>query len=499
MAAGVRLGYPPVTFKYLIGLACGAALAAAAIVAPARADDFAVTDPGPKTFAAFSKESGECAACHAKENPGITQQWGQSRHFANRVGCYECHKAEPSSPTAFEHRGVTISSLVSPKVCSQCHKREVSEFDASHHATAGLIIGSLDNTLAEVVEGAVQPGMSVSGESAVAVQGCWQCHGSPVKVLPGGKLDPASWPNSGIGRLNPDGSKGSCNACHQRHSFSLAQARAPETCGKCHLGPDHPQKEIYEESKHGIAYRANEAQMNLSSPKWIPGQDYTAAPTCATCHMSATATQPVSHDVGGRISWTLRPPISEKIDEAAKRANRVVKPWEDRRADMKKVCVSCHQDSWVENWYKQFDGTVITYNEKFAKPGAAIMKVLLDTGLRTKIDFDEKIEWAWYKLWHHEGRRARHGAAMQAPDYVQWHGFFEIAERFYTEVVPEARAIAAEAAKSGKTAEAAQVTKVIDEIMARPEHQWAVGKIPPGRADHEKKREEFMRDFNSKK
>ena len=26
-----------------------------------------------------------------------------------------------------------------------------------------------------------------------------------------------------------------------------AQARQPETCGKCHLGPDHPQKEIYEE------------------------------------------------------------------------------------------------------------------------------------------------------------------------------------------------------------------------------------------------------------
>jgi len=37
----------------------------------------------------------------------------------------------------------------------------------------------------------------------------------------------------------------------------------------------------------------------------------------------------------------------------------------------------------------------------------------------------------------HEGRRARHGAAMMGPDYTQWHGFFEIANRFYNEFLPE--------------------------------------------------------------
>ena len=46
-----------------------------------------------------------------------------------------------------------------------------------------------------------------------------------------------------------------CTACHGRHEFSAAQARTPDTCGKCHMGPDHPQIEIYNESKHGIAYR----------------------------------------------------------------------------------------------------------------------------------------------------------------------------------------------------------------------------------------------------
>src|SRR3974390_2893358 len=88
---------------------------------------------------------------------------------------------------------------------------------------------SLDNFLGEVVGGA----------PAVAV-GCFQCHGSTVKVLPGGEFDPSTWPNTGIGRINPDGSGGSCSPCHTRHLFSKAQAREPAACGKCHLGPDHP-------------------------------------------------------------------------------------------------------------------------------------------------------------------------------------------------------------------------------------------------------------------
>jgi hypothetical protein len=41
---------------------------------------------------------------------------------------------------------------------------------------------------------------------------------------------------------------GQCQKCHLRHEFSLEQARKPETCNACHIGPDHPQWEIYQES-----------------------------------------------------------------------------------------------------------------------------------------------------------------------------------------------------------------------------------------------------------
>lgn len=66
------------------------------------------------------------------------------------------------------------------------------------------------------------------------------------------------------------------------------------------------------------------------------------------------------------------------------------------------------------------------------------MKSLRDANKITPTQFDEKIEWVYYELWHHEGRRARMGASMMGPDYTQWHGFYEVAKKFYTELIPEA-------------------------------------------------------------
>ena len=445
--------------------------------------------PNTRAYDMLSKESQQCVGCHKEQNRGLFQQWGRSKHFGANVGCYECHKADPSSPAAFKHYGMSVSVLVTPKDCGRCHERETREFTASHHAAAGKILGSLDNMLAEVIEGKIM----FNGASPAAVSGCAQCHGSIVKVLENGDLDPATWPNSGIGRINPDGSKGACNACHQRHEFDLAQARRPEACGKCHLGPDHPQKEIYEESKHGIAFYGNLDEMNLKSPKWIVGEDYSAAPTCATCHMSATKDLPVTHDIGARISWTLRPAISEYID--AKERGKV-KSWEDRRADMKKVCVACHTKPWTENFYKQFDGVVNLYNDKFARPGASLMKYLKDNKLLTETNFDEKIEWTWFLLWHHEGRRARHGAAMMAPDYVQWHGLFEVAERFYIELIPEYEEILHKAEVKGNKQVAIKGRKLLEEILARPEHAWFTGKEPEEvKKARQKAQEEFKKRY----
>jgi hydroxylamine dehydrogenase len=399
----------------------------------------------------------ECVDCHMNENPGLYWEWNHSQHGQNGVTCLDCHEANEGEVDAWRHEDSFVSIVVTPKDCSKCHEKEFEEMDGSHHAKAGQILGSLDNLLGEVV-----------GGPAAVNAGCKQCHGSELEFISAdegrrkevGRPKPGSWPNTGIGRINPDGSLGSCTACHGRHRFSKAQARTPDTCGKCHVGPDHPQIEVYNESKHGIIYRAMVDEMNLESDKWVAGIDYTAAPTCSTCHMSAAPGEASTHNVGERISWTLRPPISTKInlvklengdefdvpeggdipavgDEAKGSTVVEVLTWEDRRGKMETVCYACHEQSVIDGHYEQFDNVVDLYNEKFAKPIAAVMGKLKDGGYITPAPFDDKIEWTWWEIWHHEGRRARHGASMSGPDYTWWHGMYEVAQHTYFKWIPE--------------------------------------------------------------
>jgi formate-dependent nitrite reductase cytochrome c552 subunit len=448
----------------------------------------------------LSDESKECVDCHKKETPSVVEQWGDSRHYRGRVGCFECHAAHPNDKDAFMHYNFRISTIVSPKDCSRCHEKETREFSESHHAQAGKILGSLDNVLAEVVEGhptLVTEGFP-EGVSAAAVNGCWQCHGSEVKVLKDGKLDPATWPNTGIGRLNPDGSRGSCAACHSRHTFSVAQARHPENCGKCHMGPDHPQIEIYNESKHGIAFRANIDKMHMDSDKWIVGEDYSAAPTCATCHMSATPNQEVTHDVGLRISWNNRPPksIRPEVSDAKMGLPGADIPWTTRRKNMEDVCSSCHSQSYIDSFYIQYDGLIELYHRKFADPGLKLMALAKPLMKPTK--FSNKLDFIWFELWHHEGRRARHAASMQGPDYTHWHGTYEIAKHFYAKMLPELEHLVEDGKASDDPkdqAAAKALEEGIQEVLNSPEHRWYLGKMSPA---EKKKRDARAKEFKSR-
>ena len=470
--------------------------------------------PGYKPAPVVDETTKHCMSCHGEKGEGkiIVEQWKESKHAQVGVGCIECHKAKEGDVDGYEHHGNFIATIVTPNDCARCHEKEAKEFTASHHADAGAIMGSLDNVLAEVIEG--HAGFN-NGTNPGAASGCWQCHGSRVELLKDKdgnilkndegipQFDPKTWPNTGIGRINLDGSKGSCSACHNRHHFSVAQVRQPENCGKCHIGPDHPQLEIYKESKHGINFYAHREKMNLDAQPWIVGQDYTAAPTCATCHMSATPDQPVTHEIGSRISWTLRPKVSEKVDAALiKKYKKLGKPlpdnfltWEQRRKNMQNVCSQCHSKDYIKNFYTQFDNAINMYNEKYGKPGVKLMKALKENKLINSIPFDEKIEWDWFLLWHHEGRRMRHGAAMMGPDYTQWHGNFELAENFYTKMVPEIKKLIAKARKNGNVAGANAVEKVLNETLNSDMHKWYLGKM----SEEEKaKRKEAAKHFRER-
>jgi hydroxylamine dehydrogenase len=487
----------------------------------------------------ITDENKACVDCHRRQSPALVMEWERSKHAQIGTGCVDCHGAKEGEPDAWKHEGVWVSALVTPKDCAQCHDQEFREFSRSHHALAGEILASLDNVLAEKAAG-------MPGNIADAVNGCWQCHGTIVKFqrddqgrikhAANGKplLDHTTWPNSGIGRLNPDGSKGSCHACHSRHSFEAKLSRSPENCGKCHMGPDHPQIEIYNESKHGIAFDANRDQMALDKDEWVLGKDYSAAPTCASCHIASYSTpegkvKAHSHDVGERISWTLRPvistklnlvtyedgfkedfpntktlphvgdtvPTSEKVVENEKmvtktvpRKVKTITTWQQRRVLMKGACLNCHNNSFVDGFYQQYDDLVVLYNEKFAKPAQKLMDELIADGvLDPKAPFEHDLQWIYYELWHHEGRRARHGASMMGPDYTHWHGMYEVAKHFYEKFLP---AVIETAGKKSPELKQKYEEKVAA-LLAQPEHVWRKGLKPE---EAEALRKEYQKRYN---
>jgi len=388
------------------------------------------------------KEAIACIECHKQETPGIFADWAQSRHASANITCFDCHKADETDPDVsidhFQQYGrsdrpygskeykVPVSAVVTPKDCSRCHPDEVTQYSRSKHANTLEIIWKIDPWLTL--------GMNSETERE---SGCYHCHGTVLRTKDG-KLDPSTWPNVGVGRINLDGSKGSCTSCHTRHRFSLMEARKPEACGQCHLGPDHPQIEIYMESKHGSLYTAfrNEYNWNAAPGTWTPGVDY-RSPTCASCHMSGASTVLTTHDVTERLSWELQAALTVRPSEFAPFPAKT--NWEVERAKMKTICMQCHGKNWVDDHYAKLDRVVKEYNDVYYTPAKKMLDELYAQGILDKTRFfDENLEVEFYELWHHEGRRARMGAAMMAPDYAWWHGFYECKKR-YNNFMEEAR------------------------------------------------------------
>ena len=87
---------------------------------------------------------------------------------------------------------------------------------------------------------------------------------------------------------------------------------------------------------------------------------------------------------------------------------------------------------------------------------------LMEKEVISKGNFDDKIDWIYWELWHHEGRRARMGAAMMGPDYAWWHGIYDVAHNFYFKFIPEARHMGDD-----------EVNAYIDELFANDQmHTW---------------------------
>ncbi len=331
----------------------------------------------------------------------------------------------------------------------------------------------------------------VGFKNAYTYHACYQCHGSlvipykeeivNVKGFAGvERMLFWGWPSNGAGRIDPDGSLGTCTACHPRHEFSVAQAREPWTCGQCHLGYDHPHIEIYEESKHGNIYDLHKEKFNMEHIPWRVGTDFDV-PTCATCHMSTIASPDGSvilvkgtHDLRARLVWDqmhfftipkakwpdnvqlaivkgysvlfgkcVAPgcdpkeifPGDYKIVSLGPAPGELKFPrlmtiqyygeLKQHREAMMKVCELCHSTQWTENFFRTADQNVFDYDAVAHYAHALLVKAWKEGIQDPKNKLDEFMEVMWYYIWHHQGRRWRNGAYMAGPDYAHWFGIVD--------------------------------------------------------------------------
>lgn len=369
----------------------------------------AITPQPERPVNVLATSTDTCVSCHRNTTPGIVEQYGRSTMAAANVSCQNCHEVPSDYPGAVEHEGTFVLNVPTTAKCQTCHQAEVAQFNQSRHGLPAYIAVAGTATLSEehlrmyeaIPEGGYVPeqvqlrnALAVMEGPAITRFACENCHN--------------------IGKPALDGSVGQCSKCHVRHVFSLEQARKPETCNNCHIGPDHPQWEIYFESKHGIMYSTGGDRWHWEAePGTLSVIDF-PAPTCATCHLSGFGTTGTTHDVGDRLTWYLFAPISERRPA-----------WQDNQVRMQSVCLACHNRNFIDTFYTDADAGTEAVNE-FIRESDAIIQPLIDEGLWSDVPFDHPIKFVHYETWHHWGRTAKFGMWMQGADYTQWHGAYEV-------------------------------------------------------------------------
>ena len=353
------------------------------------------------------RATGKCAECHSRMQYSVVHEYEMSRHAEKGVNCLDCHQPANGQDKQ-DHHGFVIATKLTAGNCRTCHEAIYQQFLHSRHAAPAwaAIYGEKGLTPEQVnFSETYQPGgtrrpphpfVQAEGNSAMN-SGCDQCHS--------------------VGKPNSDGTIGTCTACHTRHTSSVRIARLPSTCAQCHMGPDHSQIEIYEESKHGVMFQAQEHLLNLDAPpKTLTTRDM-FVPTCATCHMSGINGLGVTHDPSERLSYYLANAVTDRRPNYAQ-----------AQAKMKQVCMQCHTPELIDGVYTRAEQVVLTTNDR-VHAAQDIVNALRKDGVLTGPPFSQPIDFVYFDLWHYDGRTSKHGAFMGGADFVQWHGNYPMLQK----------------------------------------------------------------------
>ena len=393
-----------------------------------------------------------CSPCHAKLHPGIVRQFAASamgrpgtqaprvEYPTRQITCADCHGRDHDVIMASKGRVAEVT-------CGGCHGVIYKDavLDAGHSYGPGpgglginwernIGVPHYDNMPRKVME-----------------MGCDPCHAQA------GATDQKYWSDS-LQRYVDNSSltyRNGCIACHSRHSFSLEEARKPEACYTCHMGPDHPNYEAYMSSKHGSIYTARGATWDWTQSLAQATYD---TPTCAYCHMvyvadGSSGARSVSHNMTRKIIWGMGiQPADGRLDDLT-----ITPEGLSKRNEMIKVCMTCHSEDKARGYLESADAHKLAgdalvveargilaglYEDGLIEASHATSSAGLLPGERfvatelpgnmsqhspTSLYYDvTPIEREYFDMFFFSALKSYKGAFHMSPDYAWWYGYADV-------------------------------------------------------------------------
>jgi hypothetical protein len=396
-----------------------------------------------------SLDPSTCAECHRELHATVVRQFEssamgtpgtQNASIEQRptMTCADCHGTDHDRIMASQGR-------VAETVCAGCHAQIYQE----HVLDAGHSYGPGPGDLGINWERNIGVPNYAQMPRKVMEMGCDPCHAQA------GATDAQYWSEEQQQYVDTSSLvyRNGCIACHTRHSFNLVEARKPEACYTCHMGPDHPNYEAYMSSKHGSIYVARGAEWDwtadLAEAQWD-------APTCAYCHMvyvREDGARYSSHNMTRKIVWGMGTQaaggeLTDILDQPENRA---------RRFEMVRVCMTCHSEDKSRGYLRSADAhklagdaLVIEAREILAGlyddgliepshgwraagllPGPEFSAVELPSGLAAHwpagLYYDvTAVEREYFDMFFFSNLKSYKGAFHMSPDYAWWYGYADV-------------------------------------------------------------------------
>jgi len=396
------------------------------------------------------QDSTSCASCHNDLHPTIVRQFQHSAmgtpgtqntavDYPDReITCAACHGTDHDLIMASKGR-------VPEETCATCHPRIYAE----HVLDNGHSYGPGPGDLGTNWERNISVPHYAQMPRKVMEMGCDPCHAQAGATLP------ADWDEEEQKYIDTRSLtyRNGCMACHTRHQFSLEEARKPEACHTCHMGPDHPNFEAYMSSKHGSIYSALGDQWDFTVPM---AEAEWEAPTCAYCHMvyvDKEGGRSTSHNMTRKIIWGMGvQPAGGQLKDITQTPEN-----QEKRNEMVRVCMTCHSEDKARGYLESADAHKLSgdalvveardilarlYDEGLIEAGHSQLAAGLLEGPRySAVELPTQfaqhwpaglyfnvsaIEREYFDMFFFSNLKSYKGAFHMSPDYAWWYGYADV-------------------------------------------------------------------------